>query len=89
MEKDLNFISSRIIDNFQLYQTVVFRLVISCFYKSKDGTYILIESNMGNNAPSNVVVIGDALKPIGVLLFVYVVLVGVWVEASLLRYHFK
>ncbi|MBD2307747.1 hypothetical protein H6G17_19960 [Chroococcidiopsis sp. FACHB-1243] len=52
-------------------------------------TYILIQSNIGNNAPSDVAVICDALKPVGVVLFVYVVLVGAWIGASLLRYYFK
>ena len=52
-------------------------------------TYILTQSNIGNNAPSDAAVICDVLKPVGVLLFLYVVLVVVWIGASLLRYHFK
>ncbi|WP_192160121.1 hypothetical protein [Chroococcidiopsis sp [FACHB-1243]] len=57
--------------------------------KMQPKTYILIQSNIGNNAPSDVAVICDALKPVGVVLFVYVVLVGAWIGASLLRYYFK
>lgn len=52
-------------------------------------TYILIQSNIDNHVPSDAAVICDALKPVGVLLFVYVVLAVVWIGTSLLRYHFK
>ncbi|MDV2994610.1 MAG: hypothetical protein N4J56_004264 [Chroococcidiopsis sp. SAG 2025] len=45
--------------------------------------------NLFSFAISIAAVICDALKPVGVVLFVYVVIVGAWLGASLLRYYFK
>lgn len=52
-------------------------------------TYILIQASIGDRIPPDVVIVCDALKPVGILLFVYVILVGVGLGASLLRYCFK